>query len=229
MLTAKRLLKELRNGASFAAIARQFSQSASAKNGGDLGWLQETSIDDQLRHLLPQMNEGATIGPIRTLAGAQLIHLSKKRKSSGGSTSDSIVELQQILLPLQKNMSKDEINTQTDLARILSETISGCEDHLRAAQEIKVSSPVKLGRGRLGDLSMTIRRAIENMPIGRLSSPVRIKKGVAVFMVCNRKNAEIRLPTRKEIGTQLREKRVSLLARQYLRDLRAAAIVDLRV
>ncbi len=48
-------------------------------------------------------------------------------------------------------------------------------------------------------------------------------------MVCNRKVAGGGLPSRKQIAGRMREERVGVLARRYLRDLRAAAIVDLGV
>jgi peptidyl-prolyl cis-trans isomerase SurA len=48
-------------------------------------------------------------------------------------------------------------------------------------------------------------------------------------MVCNRKEAASRLPSREQIANRMRAQRVDVLARRYLRDLRSAAIVDLRV
>jgi peptidyl-prolyl cis-trans isomerase SurA len=58
---------------------------------------------------------------------------------------------------------------------------------------------------------------------------VRTEGGVAILMVCDRKEAAGGLPSRKQIDSRLREERVGVLARRYLRDLRAAATVDLRV
>ena len=227
--TAQRLFEELQKGAKFGAIARQFSQTASASVGGDLGWIQEATMSGELRKIVSQMKEGEIVGPIRTLAGIQLFQLAKKRKILSGSTSDTVVDLQQILLPLQKGMANDDIKSQVNLAQLLSDTVSDCEDHRRAASEVKSVGGAKLGEIRIGNLSKTIRRAVENLPVGKTSPPVRVDGGVAIFMVCSRKEAAGGLPTRKQIRDRLREERVSVLARRYLRDLRASAIVDLRV
>ena len=45
---AQRLFEQLRGGASFPALARQFSEAASAARGGDLGWVQEGQLLEEL-------------------------------------------------------------------------------------------------------------------------------------------------------------------------------------
>lgn len=227
--TAQRLLEELRKGAKFSAIARQFSQTASASVGGDLGWLQEATMSTELREIISGMEEGATVGPVKTLSGIQLFRLVKKRQVLAGSPDDTVVDLQQILLPVAKGLAKDEIEAQSDLAQTLSDTVSNCSDHRRAAVEVGTVGNAKLGKVRLGNLSKLVRTAVEKLPVGKASPPVRTGGGIAVFMVCDRKEAETGLPTREEIRSRMQEERVSVLARRYLRDLRASAIVDLRV
>ena len=227
--TADRLLEELRKGANFSAIARQFSQTASASVGGDLGWIQEETMNSELRQIIAGMKEGETVGPVRTLAGIQIFRLADKRRILTGSVDDTVLELQQILLPFRKDTQEDEIKAQVDLAQTLSDTLSNCEDHLRAAAEAKSQGSAKLGKIRLGNLSGQIRQAVEKLPVGKPSTPVKTENGVAIFMVCSRKEPESGLPTREEITNRLREERVGVLARRFLRDLRAAAIVDLRV
>jgi peptidyl-prolyl cis-trans isomerase SurA len=43
---AERLFEELRRGANFAGLARQFSQSGTAILGGDLGWVRDGELDE---------------------------------------------------------------------------------------------------------------------------------------------------------------------------------------
>ena len=126
-------------------------------------------------------------------------------------------------------MTRDDIKAQMNLGQTLSDSLAGCEDHLRAANEAKSTGSAKLGKVRIGNLSKIVRSAVENLPIGKASPPVQTKNGVVIFMVCDRKTAPTGLPTRKQIANQLLKERVDVLARRYLRDLRAAAIVDLRV
>lgn len=227
--TAQRLTEELRRGASFAALARQFSQTATASVGGDLGWLQEATMTPSLRKIANRMEPGEIVGPLKTLAGIQIYRLTRKRKVLAGSAKDTVVDLQQILLPLDKNATPADINAQTDLARLLTDTVSGCSDHARAAKEANATGKVKMGKFRLGDLSKTVSQVVAKLPVGKASPPIRAGGGIAVLMVCNREEAAGNLPSRDTVKQRLEADRVEILARRYLRDLRAAAIVDLRV
>lgn len=226
---AQRLVDELRRGARFEAVARQFSQTASASVGGDLGWMQEATMGDELRKIVSAMKEGEIVGPVATPGGVQIIKLEKKRRVLGGSPGDTVVELQQILLQLANGAGQDEVAAQMKLAQVLSDTVSGCDDHARAAAESNASGPARLGKIRMGDLPGPIRSAVEALPVGKASAPVRSDRGIAVLMVCARQEAEDGLPSRDAIRQRLHRNRMSIMARRYLRDLRAAAVVDLRV
>lgn len=227
--TAQRLLEELKKGASFAAVARQFSQAPSASVGGDLGWIPEATMNEELRRIVSGMDKGEIVGPIRTLAGIQIFRLDNERKILTGSSDDTVVDLQQILLPAAGGQSQDAIKGQMRLAQTMRDTLSGCSDHLRAAREVNSIGKTKIGKVRLGNLTKPVRSAIDNLPVGKPSVPVRTAAGISILMVCDRKEAADGLPSRKQITDRLREERVGVLARRLLRDLRARAIVDLRV
>jgi peptidyl-prolyl cis-trans isomerase SurA len=226
---AQRLVDELRRGARFEAVARQFSQTASASVGGDLGWMQEATMGDELREVVSRMDEGRISDPVQILGGIQILKLEKKRRVLGGSPADTVVDLQQILLPVRNGAGQEEAASQQKLAQLLSESVSGCDDHARAATESNSTGPTSLGEIRMGDLAPAVRSAVENLAVGKASAPVRNPNGYAVLMVCSRKEVEDGLPSRAEILDRLQRNRLGILTRRYLRDLRAAAVVDLRV
>ncbi|QQG36346.1 MAG: peptidylprolyl isomerase [Micavibrio aeruginosavorus] len=75
-----KLTREMLQGkAPFQRVATQFSQSASAKRGGDLGWVQEGQLAPEIEEVLLRMKEGDLSEPIRTLAGYYIITLRKQR------------------------------------------------------------------------------------------------------------------------------------------------------
>jgi hypothetical protein len=47
--------------------------------------------------------------------------------------------------------------------------------------------------------------------------------------VCQREKLKDNLPKREEIANQIRRGRLGMMSRRYMRDLRIAAIVDMRV
>lgn len=72
---ANDLLKQLHQGADFAALARQHSQdTVSAKQGGDLGWMEMDSIPDEIKSAnLTQ--KGALSGVIKSSVGYLIVRL----------------------------------------------------------------------------------------------------------------------------------------------------------
>jgi peptidyl-prolyl cis-trans isomerase SurA len=80
---ANRLFEELRRGANFAGLARQFSQSGTATLGGDLGWVRDGELDEELNAALAQMSPGEISVPVRTLSGFHILFLRDMRKNEG--------------------------------------------------------------------------------------------------------------------------------------------------
>jgi peptidyl-prolyl cis-trans isomerase SurA len=83
LANANRLLAELRRGANFAGLAQQFSQSGTATLGGDLGWVQDGELAEELNTVLRQMGPGDVSRPIRTLSGFHILLLRDMRKNEG--------------------------------------------------------------------------------------------------------------------------------------------------
>jgi peptidyl-prolyl cis-trans isomerase SurA len=226
--TAERLMEQLRKGAQFNAVAQQMSRSASASAGGDLGWIAETVLDSDLAQIVPKMKKGEIAGPIKSPSGVRILLLSDTRRVLLSSAADAIVDLRHITLSLAPKADANAVTSQLDILRIMGETISGCEDFERAAKEAASAAPINLGKRRLGNLSQSIRNAVTELAIGKTSKPLRHKSGVSIYMVCARDDAKTGLPTRAEIERRIRNDRVSNLARRHMRDLRNAAVIDLR-
>ena len=74
-----------------------------------------------------------------------------------------------------------------------------------------------------------VRDAITELSVGKISAPVSTSKGISLFMVCQREKLKNNLPKREEIVNQIRRGRLGMMSRRYMRDLRIAAIVDIRV
>ena len=227
--TAQRLADELKAGARFAAVARQFSAAASASTGGDLGWIQESVLNEDLAGVIPNMKRGAIAGPIRTLSGFQIYRLAEKRRILEPSGDKAVVDLRRIKLPLPNKPSKEEVQVQSNLAQLLSETVAGCEDMVPMAKQASATGKVLLGKMQVGKLGTSLRDVVRDLKIGKASAPVRTPSGISVFMVCDRETPESNLPSSKEIKDRLTQERLSVLIRRYMRDLRSAAVVDLRV
>ena len=83
---ADRLTSQILEGrVPFQRVAIQFSQSAGASKGGDMGWIQEGQLPDMLDKALARMSEGDLSVPVRSLSGIHILYLRGKRTISEAS------------------------------------------------------------------------------------------------------------------------------------------------
>lgn len=80
---ARQLSTDIRAGkVPFFKVAQQFSKAAGATKGGDLGWVQEGQLDEELDKVLPTLSENSVSDPIRSPAGYHILLLRSKRVMS---------------------------------------------------------------------------------------------------------------------------------------------------
>ena len=85
------------------------------------------------------------------------------------------------------------------------------------------------GKLRSASLPTELRNLIEKLSVGEASVPIVQKNGVGIVMVCSKNTEAAGAVTRQEATEQLIKQRLDTLSRRYLRDLRRAAYVDVRV
>lgn len=95
--TAERLMEQLRTGADFASVAVQFSDSATAAVGGDVGWVQTGQLPEDLESALAGVPPDNIVGPIRTFGGYHILFLRDMRTIAAGSVGPDRDEVQQSL------------------------------------------------------------------------------------------------------------------------------------
>ncbi|MCW5750926.1 MAG: peptidylprolyl isomerase [Alphaproteobacteria bacterium] len=222
--TAIRLAELVRAEQNFSAIARQFSQGATASQGGDIGWVQPGVLAEEVDAVLPRLAPGQVSDPIRTTGGYYIIAL-RNRRSQGEAAADPTVTLRQIALPLPAQATQQDLQALWNLAAEIAGATRGCGEFERVAREVRSAGQFDLGRVPLSALSPQARQLIEPLPVGQASQPVRAENAVLVYMVCDRTEGGI---GREEIREQLLQRRVELQARRILRDLRRDAVVEFR-
>jgi peptidyl-prolyl cis-trans isomerase C len=78
---ARQLIGQLKEGADFAELARQYSSDASGKNGGDLGWFKAEQMVEPFSRALAKLQKGSyTAEPVKTQFGWHVIKLEDKRQ-----------------------------------------------------------------------------------------------------------------------------------------------------
>jgi peptidyl-prolyl cis-trans isomerase SurA len=232
--TAQRLLEQLRQGASFPALARQFSQASTAGLGGDLGWMERGQLDPALQAAIDHMAPGQISQPVRTIRGYQILLLRNRRDSSGEERTAlaSGVTLKALIQPLSTEPDKAEIEAALDRVHAASQKLRGCSNIESVAAATPGLAVVDLGHLSIHQVAAPIRDMVANLEAGDVSPPFHSSSGAQVLVVCSRDmettKTPITPPTREEIQARLYNQQISMMARRYLRDLRRDAVVEYR-
>ncbi|MFQ5533876.1 MAG: peptidylprolyl isomerase [Sphingomonadales bacterium] len=224
--SAVRLLSQLRGGGSFAALARQFSDGATSANGGDVGWVAESQLAPEIQEVLGAMRPGRITPPIRTASGFSIIFLKDRRKILTVDPMDVQLDLMQISAPVSSDALPEEVAALKEVMEARTSSIEACQEAEAVGKELSAASAGSLGSLKLGELPANIVNAVETLEIGHASRAVVGEKSIRVFLVCDRQQPKVEMPTFDFVEQQLTRQRLSLVARRYMRDLRRDAILD---
>lgn len=222
------MVDQMRRGTSFAAMAQQFSQSASASQGGDIGWVERGQLDPEVSTVIENLENNHATPPIRTPSGFYVYLLRDRRVLAAADPEESTVTLAQLMLPLDAAATAEDVESQKNLAQTVRETVKGCDDLKHAAAELNVPYSDPTPDLHVRDLSPAIRPAVMNLKVDEASEPLQNPTGIALVMVCARKDPPVQMPSRDEIADNLTRQRLDLIARRYLGDLRRQAFIDVR-
>lgn len=219
---ARQMHADLMRGANFQALAREFSQSASGPNGGDLGWVEPGQLPGELEAALRSLRPGQLSEPIETVNGIYLILMRDQRTAPENEIS---VTLKQVFFPF-KERTREALERAAMRAVEAAAAIRSCDDVAAVAARMQSPGEVDLGTVNLADLPGNVRQAIAGLPLNQPSPPVEMQGGVSTLVVCDRQEGGI---NRARVEERLVREKLEVLARRLMRDLRRAANVEIRI
>ena len=219
---AQQLIAQMHQGAPFAPVARQFSSAASAASGGDMGWISAAELQPELAQAVEQMRPGQLSEPIQVGDGVYILQLRSKR-AGGGQT---FVTLKQAAVRLAKDAPESDVQAARQTLETLKATAPDCDTLQSKAAGLPGVIAGDLGESDENDLGPEFRSAAESLAVGQLSDPIRTQVGLHLVMVCGRRKAEAKLPSKEEIENRLYRDQLAMLGRRYLRDLRNSATIE---
>lgn len=225
---AQQLFDQIRQGARFSALARQYSDAPSAANGGDIGWILPGQLSGQLDDALGQMQENSVSPPVRAPGGWYIIGLRERRQMPPPPPEVTMVEIKQVFVPA--NMSTDPA-TLVDLENRMAaarDRIEGCAVPRDVLDSLPGATFGEVGTLNIKDLPTEYRSAIEGLPIGKAGGPVRSTDGLHLVVLCDRIDQTPDSMMRDAVQRNLEDQQLAMLARRYLRDLRRTATIEVR-
>lgn len=224
---ARRIVEQLRQGGSFVAYARQFSEASTAAVGGDLGWIRLAQLPAELGNAARELQPGQLVGPIEVRGGFSIIYLIDKRQVLTADPRDAVLALKQISIEFPKGISEADATRRASAFASAMQAARGCGAVDSVAQQLG-AQVVANDQVRARDLPGPLQDAVLNLSVGETSPPFgSIEDGVRVLMLCGRDDPQSESgPDFEQVMAQMEDDRINKRAQMYLRDLRRDAIID---
>ena len=236
--SAERIAQQTRQGVAFQTVASQFSQSPSAANGGDIGWVLEGQLPDDVDHALLGLKPGQIVGPIRAEGGYYIVQLRDRLEPASSVAAapaaakandpGAPVPLGRLLIPLSTTADASLKDRAMTMATVVQGRVHVCSDLSDMAKQLPGTVYESLGTVKPADLDPTIRAALATSNPGEAMKPFISAAGVEVIMRCDAAAPKIgtfQMPTRDQVQQQLAMQQMSVYAKAYLAELRRNAVV----
>lgn len=225
---AQQLFDQIRSGARFSALARQYSQAPSAANGGDIGWILPGQLSSELDDTLGQMQVNSISPPVRASGGWYIIGLRERRQTPPPPPEVILVELKQLFVPANISADSATIDRLTAELNDAKASIKGCSVPRSVLDALPDATFGEVGRLNVKDLPVEYRNAIDGLAIGEAGGPVRSTDGLHLLVLCDRDDQTQDAMMRDAVQRSLEDQQMAMLARRYLRDLRRTATIEVR-
>ena len=225
---ARRIVEQLRQGGSFVAYARQFSEASTAAVGGDLGWIRLEQLQNpQLEGAARELNPGQLVGPVEIPGGFSILYLIDKRQIGVADPRDATVSLKQISVEFAQGVTQEEFDARVASFSQAVQQIPGCGQAESAAATI--NAQVVSNEIVIRSLPDLLQNWILPLNVGQTTPPFGSPdEGVRVLMLCGRQDPPAGSvgPDREAIMAQIEDDRINKRALRYLRDLRRDAVIE---
>ena len=220
------ILKNLNAGRPFASMAKQFSQTTSAGQGGARGWVFPSQLDPELAQALAAALKGKAkeqlVGPITTKNAVYILKVEAIRRNN----SIDVVDIAQIAIGCEDN----------PLVRIPAERAL---NHIRA--NVKNQNDLKEAANSMPEaqfnlqsniitetISPELRGYLDKLPLNQLGPTLQTENAVIAFMVVSRGTKPAPLPDRKAVAANIINQRKLLLSQQTLKKFMRRAHIEIK-
>jgi peptidyl-prolyl cis-trans isomerase SurA len=228
LANANKILEQLKNGASFAGYARQYSEASTAAVGGDLGWVRPEQLPAPLATAIQQMGPGMVSNPIAVPGGISILAVQDTRKVLTADPRDAVLSLKQVSIAFPKGTAREQAEPLLARFAEAARNIGGCGGADKIATDFR-GEVVTSDQVKMRDLPPALQQLMLPMQVGQATQPFgSLEEGVRILVICGRDEVNANEPTYDEVYAQLNEERVNMRARRYLRDLRRDAVIEFR-
>jgi peptidyl-prolyl cis-trans isomerase SurA len=229
---AEQARAEARSGADFAKIVASYSDAPDALKGGLLGWRAADRLPELFGSAVARMNPGDVSEVLRSGAGFHVLKLLERRGLV--LSGDPVVQTRARHILVRTNEAVSEAEARRRLADLRERIVRGGADFAELARANSDDGTAARG-GDLewlypGDVVPEFERAMNALKPGDISQPVQTPFGWHLIQVLERRKADVTEERRRLQARQvLKERKADEAYQEWLRQLRDATYVELRV
>lgn len=228
---AEDILKQLKAGGNFAALAKKYSQDpGSAANGGSLGWIVKGQTVPEFEKAAFSLAKGETSGVVQSSYGFHIIHVDDKQNAHVKSLDEVKDQITSAIRQQQGTQAAD-----TEAREIAAQARSSSLSQAAAAKGLQVVTTDFVGRTDslpgIGSAPQFMD-AVFNESVKAPADEAQIPQGFVVFQVLDDKPPAS--PTfeqiRARVETDFKDQRATALLQQKTQELadRAKSEHDLK-
>lgn len=226
---AKKLREEIDKGANFDALSSQLAgtQTSSLKPL----WVDSAQLDPSVTDTLATATLPAYLGPVRTPVGYQILYIKERRETVEKKQSDAELAFRRIQLSLAADAKSNEVDVLMDIAQSVRTHPGSCNEKGIAGLESFEGLNIKVDYNRVRSSGVTaeIGALVKDLKVGQVSAPFATPEGIQLLMLCEKTELPVAAPQREKVREQLFRDKLALAAQKYMRDLRRAAFIDIRL
>jgi len=228
----EKALAALDAGEDFAKVAATYSEAGDALQGGDLGWRNVDRMPSLFLEMVGKLKVGQHSAVTRSSAGFHVVKLRDLRGAVGKQVMIIQHKVRHILVKPSEIVSDADAQRRVrDLReRIDQGAATFGEVAKQHSQDGSAASGGELGWMAAADLVPEFAAAMEALPVGQLSQPVRSPFGWHLLQVLERREADVsKERERLEARQAIRNRKADEAFDEWLRQLRDSAYVELRL
>ena len=226
---AEQALARVRNGEPFDQVAREMSEDSNKIKGGEMGSRPIDKYPDLFAQAVADVKVGGTTDVIRSGAGFHILKVLSRGEDSGLTVTQTRVR--HIVLRPSAQLSIDAVERR--IIDFRAQIFSGAKTFEELARQYSEDGSAQaggdLGWASPGSFVPEFEEAMNKLPTGGLSGPVRSRFGVHLIQVLDRREQTIDPKQLREQATNaLKEQKFDPAYAEWVADLRAKAFIEYR-
>lgn len=211
---ADRIIRDVAGGASFAGFARQVSRTATAQNGGMLGWRPANRLPPLIAGPVLALSPGEVSAPIEIPAGIILIQLVDIREEPAEARGDILASYIRIDVPT---------SDPDEAIGLLSRDAENCIEAEGPASKFGGLSG-RYGPDPISQIPTEIAMVLSGLDANEVGTTRPTENGLTLVMLCNR-TVTTDPEEIEALRNQIFGQRMTAYANGYLQELLSDAII----